>query len=75
MPKEWQEDWGGETIFYKGKKVDKMNPELEDFSFCKTEKVTGNRSCLFKNTEEGWHGVTQVKSSLDRQIFNLVILK
>jgi hypothetical protein len=30
---------------------------------------------LFKNTENGWHGVTEVTSDLNRQIFNVVILK
>ena len=75
MPKEWEDGDGGKTIFYRGKKVNRMNPEPQDFEDAVTCSVIGNRSCLFKNTEEGWHGVTQVKSSLDRQIFNLVILK
>ena len=30
---------------------------------------------LFKNTEDGWHGVTEVTSKLNRQILNLVIMK
>ena len=75
MPKEWQEDWGGETIFYKGKKIDKMNPEPGDFYFHKVESVSGNRSCLFKNSTGGWHGVKEVNAPVDRQICNVVILK
>ena len=73
--KEWQEDWGGETIFYKGKKIDKMNPEPGDFYFHKVESVSGNRSCLFKNSTGGWHGVKEVNAPVDRQICNVVILK
>jgi len=77
--KKWGEDWterdGGKTIFYRGKKVDRMNPEPEDFEDYITTSVIGNRSCLFKNVEDGWHGVTQVNSIVHRQICNVVILK
>ena len=75
MPEDWSDDMGGKTIFYRGKKVDRMNPEPEEFEESVTTSVLGNRSCLFKNVEEGWHGVTQVKSIMHRQICNVVILK
>ena len=75
MPDDWSDDMGGKTIFYRGKKVDRMNPEPEEFEDSVTTSVLGNRSCLFKNVEEGWHGVTQVKSIMHRQICNVVILK
>ena len=75
MPEGWTDDMGGKTIFYRGKKVDTMNPEPDDFEDSVTTSVIGNRSCLFKNTEEGWHGVTQVNSIMHRQICNVVILK
>ena len=75
MPDEWTDDMGGKTIFYRGRKVDRMNPEPEEFEESVTTSVLGNRSCLFKNVEEGWHGVTQVKSIMHRQICNVVILK
>ena len=75
MPDEWTDDMGGKTIFYRGRKVDRMNPEPKDFKEYTTTSVIGNRSCLFKNVEEGWHGVTQVKSIMHRQICNVVILK
>ena len=75
MPDDWSDDMGGKTIFYRGKKVDRMNPEPKDFKEYTTTSVIGNRSCLFKNVEEGWHGVTQVKSIMHRQICNVVILK
>ena len=75
MPDEWTDEMGGKTIFYRGKKVDRMNVEPEEFEESVTTSVLGNRSCLFKNVEEGWHGVTQVKSIMHRQICNVVILK
>jgi len=75
MPDEWTDEMGGKTIFYRGKKVDRMNPEPEEFEDYTTTSVIGNRSCLFKNVKEGWHGVTQVNSDVHRQICNVVILK
>ena len=75
MPDEWTDLSGGKTIFYLGKKVNKMNPEPKDFKKSVTTSVIGNRSCLFKNVEDGWHGVTQVNSLVHRQICNVVILK
>ena len=75
MPDEWTDLSGGKTIFYLGKKVNKMNPEPKDFKKSVTTSVIGNRSCLFKNVEDGGHGVTQVNSLVHRQICNVVILK
>lgn len=77
MPKEWKNEFGGTTIFYKDKMVTNMNPEPNDFKEFKTYSVIGNYSLLFKNTVDGWHGVTQVKNDkeLHRQLFNVVILK
>lgn len=75
MPDGWTDEMGGKTIFYRDRKVDKMNPEPEDFEDYTTTSVIGNRSCLFKNVKEGWHGVTQVNSDVHRQICNVVILK
>lgn len=75
MPHKWDNNCGGQTIFYKGKLVDKMNPEPEDFAQNVTYPNMGNVSLLFKNSENGWHGVTKVNTDLNRQIFNVVILK
>ena len=58
MPDEWTDEMGGKTIFYRGKKVDRMNPEPEEFEESVTTSVLGNRSCLFKNVEEGTYGYT-----------------
>lgn len=77
MPSDWKEEYGGTTIFYKEKMVPQMNPEPYNFKESVTYPVIGNKSLLFKNVPEGWHGVTQVKSDtgLERQLFNVVILK
>ena len=77
MPPEWKDEYGGKTIFYKDKTVDKMNPETSDFKESVSYPVIGNKSLLFKNADEGWHGVTQVTNNigLHRQLFNVVILR
>jgi hypothetical protein len=75
MPDGWTDDMGGQTVFYKYKLIAANNPEADDFKDKVMYKNTGNTSLLFKNQEGGWHGVTEVNSTLDRQIFNVVILK
>ena len=75
MPEGWNDSCGGQTIFYKGKLVENLNPEFSDFKEHVSYSNVGNTSLLFKNVEEGWHGVTEVNSDLNRQIFNVVILK
>jgi hypothetical protein len=76
MPEEWKEEYGGTTIFYKDKMIPDMNPEPFNFKESVTYPVKGNRSLLFKNVPEGWHGVTEVKSvDVHRQLFNVIILK
>ena len=75
MPDGWDDNCGGQTVFYKGKLVDQMNPEPKDFAHKQQYRNDGNTSLLFKNAEDGWHGVTEVTSQLNRQILNLVIMK
>ena len=77
MPRGWKEEYGGRTTFYKEKTTPKMNPEPYNFKKNISYPVIGNRSLLFKNSKEGWHGVTQVDNNvgLHRQLFNVVILK
>jgi hypothetical protein len=52
-----------------------MNPEPKDFAHKQQYRNDGNTSLLFKNGEDGWHGVTEVTSQLNRQILNLVVMK
>ena len=75
MPKDWTDEMGGKTVFYRGRKVSRMNPEPQDFEDSVTTSVLGNRSCLFKNAKEGWHGITKINSNIHRQICNVVLLK
>lgn len=82
MPDGWKNEFGGKTVFYKGKKTDKPNPEPEDFESSVEISVTGNKSMIFKNVPEGWHGVTQVDlesntnlNIMHRQILNVVLLR
>jgi hypothetical protein len=82
MPNGWKDEFGGRTVFYKNKKTKKANPELCDFEESLEIPVVGNRSMIFKNVPEGWHGVTQVNletnsddNILHRQILNVVLLR
>lgn len=82
MPKGWKEEFGGKTVFYKDKKVEKLNPEPEDFENSLEISVIGNKSMIFKNVPYGWHGVTKVDlesntdtSIMHRQILNVVLLR
>ena len=75
MPEGWEDKSGGNTIFYKDKLVESMNPEYTDFKNNVSYSNIGNTSLLFKNVKDGWHGVSKVNSNLYRQIFNVVILK
>ena len=63
-------------------KRQKANPEPCDFEESLEIPVVGNRSMIFKNVPEGWHGVTQVNletnsddNILHRQILNVVLLR
>lgn len=75
MPDGWKEEYGGTTIFYKDKLVERGNPEPNDFGESKTYPVIGNYSLLFKNAQPGWHGVRPIQNNqgLHRQIFSVVI--
>jgi hypothetical protein len=75
MPEGWTDEMGGQTAFYKDKLVLQDNPESKDFGSKVSYPNVGNTSLLFKNSVNGWHGVYEVNSDLNRQIFNVVILK
>lgn len=74
-PEGWNDDCGGKTVFYKDKQIENLNPEFSDFKNNIVYPNTGNTSLLFKNEENGWHGVTPVNTELTRNIFNVVVLK
>ena len=57
----------GQTVFYKDKLVEQMNPEPEDFAH---KQQYRNIHCYLKILK-----MIKVNTELNRQIFNVVILK
>lgn len=71
---DWKQDWGGRTLILNSKRTSAMNPTFEDFD----EKVgidfLDNKSLIFKNTPNSWHGVESLKCPANkfRRLFNVI---
>jgi len=50
------------------------NPEFEDFDTATRVPFLNNRSFLFKNTRDAWHGMKELEppASEQRRIFNVI---
>ncbi|MCP8467246.1 2OG-Fe(II) oxygenase [Pseudomonas sp. ZM23] len=71
---DWQPEWGGSILVLDGKKVPQDNPDLSDFESVRGCDIRDNRSFLFKNTENAWHGVEKLTcpEGRYRRLFNVV---
>ncbi len=71
---DWREEWGGGTVLLEGRNVERMNPEYDDFDRTHTVPILNNKSLLFKNTPDAWHGVEplQCPQGKYRRIFTVV---
>lgn len=71
---DWQPAWGGSILALGGKRVPNMNPEFEDFDAEHAIDIRDNRSFLFKNTEQAWHGVRALTCPPGsyRRLFNVI---
>src|SRR4051794_29905699 len=71
---EWESAWGGATLVLGGKRTAAMNPDFGDFETCEAARIVDNRSFLFKNTPQAWHGVTALTSPTGsyRRLFNII---
>lgn len=71
---DWQPEWGGSILVLKDKKVQQDNPDLADFGQAIGCDIRDNRSFLFKNTENAWHGVEKLSCPEGhyRRLFNVV---
>jgi hypothetical protein len=71
---EWNPDWGGATLVLGGKQTEAMNPDFCDFKTCEEARIVDNRSFLFKNTPNAWHGATALTCPADnyRRLFNII---
>lgn len=72
---DWKAEWGGQTVVLGGQKVDRQNPEFEEFATQNQSNILNNHSFLFKNTPTAWHGVRALTcpQGYYRQLFTVVI--
>ena len=71
---DWEEAWGGSTVVLGGKKTSAPNPDFDDFETAHSAPLVDNRSFLFQNTQEAWHGVKALTSPEGRyrRLFNAI---
>ncbi len=70
----WNDNWGGQTLMLGAKKTDRQNPEITDFDSRAAAPILNNRSMLFKNVPDAWHGVAPIRCPEGnyRRIFNVI---
>jgi hypothetical protein len=72
--RDWDDAWGGATIVLRDRSTPTMNPDFSDFATAEPVSTLGNRSFLFKNTPDAWHGVEPLQSPEGsfRRLFNVI---
>ncbi len=70
----WKPEWGGETLVLSDKRTDGLNPDVSDFGTVEVSSILDNRSFLFKNDPNGWHGVAPLTcpEGAYRRLFNII---
>jgi hypothetical protein len=71
---DWDPAWGGETVVLEGRRTDRFDPDFDDFAAGTAVENVGNRSFLFKNDDEAWHGVRPLTcpEGSYRRLFNVI---
>jgi hypothetical protein len=71
---DWRPEWGGATLLLGGKAVAALDPDFGDFATTVETKTVGNRSLLFRNLPEAWHGVRALTCppGSHRRLFNVI---
>ncbi|HJR50053.1 MAG TPA: 2OG-Fe(II) oxygenase [Gemmatimonadales bacterium] len=71
---DWDSAWGGSTLVLHGKRVAADNPDFSDFEQVEATPFLDNRSFLFQNTQDAWHGVQALTCPEDRyrRLFNVI---
>ncbi len=71
---DWDTAWDGSTLVLGNKLTDSMNPDFSDFTTAIAAQLTNNRSFLFKNTPNAWHGVKPLTcpEGKYRRLFNVI---
>lgn len=70
---DWQPEWGGETLVLDdgGRFNRRSAPGFEEFDSISETRAIGNRSFLFQNDGQSWHGVREIRCPKDhyRKVF------
>jgi hypothetical protein len=71
---DWDSSWGGETLVLEGNRADRGDPDFDDFATATKVENLGNRSFLFRNTDDAWHGVLPLTcpEGAYRRLFNVI---
>jgi len=71
---DWDDSWGGATAILSGKKSNSLNPNFEEFENIQEIPFLDNRSFIFMNKPDAWHGVKPLKcpQGRARKIFAVV---
>jgi len=71
---DWDPAWGGATLVLDGRQTDRLDPDFADFASATSVENLGNRSFLFKNTDDAWHGMPPLTcpEGFYRRIFNVI---
>lgn len=71
---DWKEEWGGQTLFLKNPAHNGLNPEISDFESSVAAPIVDNKSMLFRNTDQAWHGVATIECEPGhhRRLFNAI---
>ena len=72
---DWNPAWGGELIVLGNKISTDQNPEFEHFGHQVPISIVDNRSFVFKNNPEAWHGVKKLvcPEGAYRRLFNVIL--
>lgn len=70
----WDASWGGEITVFGEKLTPRENPDFDDFAIAIPISIMNNRSFLFKNTPNSWHGVRPLHCPENkyRKLFNVI---
>ena len=71
---DWRKEWGGSILVLGDKRIKQKNPDVSDFGTATAAEILDNRSFLFKNTREAWHGVEPLTCPAGhyRRLFNVI---
>lgn len=71
---DWRKAWGGAILVLGDKRIKQKNPDVSDFGAVTAAEILDNRSFLFKNTPDAWHGVEPLTCPPGhyRRLFNVI---